>query len=1081
MRSKFKWIFTLLVAFTMQFSFAQEKTVTGVVSDALGPLAGANVVVKGTNKGTTTDFNGGFTIKANQGDILVVTYVGMNESSIAVTAENTYNILLTQNNVDLKEVVVVGYGTTTKEAFTGTAATVKTENLEAKTVSNISQALRGEVAGVNVITGSGAPGSDATIRIRGFGSVNGNRSPLYVVDGAPYSSDITSINPADIESMTVLKDAAATSIYGSRGANGVIVITTKQGKSGKSVITVDLKSSINTLFLPTYDIIDSPEQYIETAWGSLKQKAILQGEVDPAQWASDNLYGIQTSGEEWIDYHYNIWDVPGDQLIDPATGKIASGVGRRYNPTKWSDAAFGTGYRSEANLQFSGGNEKTLFSTSFGYLNDQGYTIKSNYTRYTTRINVEHKAYDWLKIGGNMAYTGSKYTNSSSDEGSAGSSGNIFALTNTTPAIYDVYLRDDNGALVADPIFGGYQYDYGSIYGRRAWNSTNGIADAYYDLSQTLGTTLLGNFNIGIDFTKDLSFETRYSGQYQNFDGANRNNPFYGGWADAFGLLSKDISTTTNQNFLQLLRYNKTFGEDHSLEAFVAHESTEWKFKDFNAAASKAIMTNTLDLSQYTTPFGRANSYSQSWTLESYFAQLNYDYAKKYFLTASVRRDGSSRFINNKWGTFGSVGLGWIVSKEEFLSKAEFINYLKFKASYGIIGDQGTSLQYGWQLSTINQTASGDYSFTQSSTLANPDLTWETSKIAQVGLESSWFNNSLDVNVDYYIKNTDNLFFSQSLPPSSGFTTIQINDGQLRNSGLEFDIAAHLVKAKTSEEFRLSLGVNGEILNNKITQMPKNPYTGEVRVIDGNLSEGHSLYDWYMREWAGVDPANGAGLWNLYYDDANGDGIYNTGDTAISNMVLYLDTNPDANVQQTTTTNYAQATQKYVGKSAIPKVRGAFRINAGYKNFDFTAQVGYSLGGHIYDNGYATLMSNSGLIGANNWHKDILNAWQQPGDVTNVPRLTSGYSTDVNYNSTSTRFLTKADYLSLNNVRIAYNFPAKFIDNLKLSKLNLYVSGDNLMMLSARKGLNPQTLINSSNSGIYMPMTTVSFGTKIEF
>ena len=534
MRSKFKWIFTLLVAFTMQFSFAQEKTVTGVVSDALGPLAGANVVVKGTSKGTTTDFNGGFTIKANQGDILIVTYVGMNESSIPVTAENTYNILLTQNNVDLKEVVVVGYGTTTKEAYTGTATVVQKENLEAKTVSNISQALRGEVAGVNVITGSGAPGRDATIRIRGFGSVNGNRSPLYVVDGAPYSSDITSINPADIESMTILKDAAATSIYGSRGANGVILITTKQGRSGKSVISVDLKTSINTLSLPTYDIIDSPETYIETAWSGLKTKGLLLGEVDPAAYASNNLYGTA----EGIDNHYNIWNASGDQLIDPATGKFAAGVTRNYTPTRWADAAFGTGYRSEANLQFSGGNDKTVFSTSFGYLDDQGYTIKSNYTRYTTRINVEHKATDWLKVGGNMAYTGSKYTNSSSDEGSAGSSGNIFALTNTTPAIYDVYLRDDFGQLVADPIFGGNQFDYGSIYGRRAWNSTNGIADAKYDLSQDLGTTLLGNFNIGIDFTKNLTLETRYSGQYQNFDSANRNNPYYGGWAAAYGLLS---------------------------------------------------------------------------------------------------------------------------------------------------------------------------------------------------------------------------------------------------------------------------------------------------------------------------------------------------------------------------------------------------------------------------------------------------------------------------------------------------------------------------------------------------------------
>jgi len=1059
----------------MQFSFAQEKTVTGVVSDKSGPLPGANVNVKGTKTGTQTDFDGKYAIKVKQGDVLEFTFTGYDAKTVKVGAANSYNVVLAEGML-LDEVVVVGYGTTTKERFTGTAAKVNIENVNAKTVSNVSQALRGEIAGVNVVSGSGAPGSDATIRIRGFGSVNGNRDPLYVVDGAPYTSDVTAINPADIESMTVLKDAAATSIYGSRGANGVILITTKQGKNGKTVMNVDARTSVNSLMLPQYNVISSPEQYIETAWSSLRSKAVLLGEANPAAYASANLYGTT----EGIDNHYNIWNAAGSALIDPTTGKFASGITRKYNPTKWSDAAFGTGYRSEANVQFSGGNDKTRYALSFGYLNDEGYTINSKYTRYTTRINLENKPKDWLKVSGNIAYTGAKYTNSSSDEGSSGSSGNIFALTNTTPAIYDVYLRDDNGALVPDPIFGGNQYDYGSAFGRRAWNSTNAIADAHYDLSQTLGTTLLGNFNVNLDLTKDLTFENRYSGQYQHYDAANRNNPYYGGWAPSYGLLSKDISTTTNQNFLQLLRYSKSFGK-HSIEAFVAHESTEWNYTDFSAAAQHAILPNTLDLAQYTTPYGRATSYSLAYTLESYFSQFNYDYGKKYFLTASARRDGSSRFYKNKWGTFGSVGLGWIVSKEDFMSKLDFVNYLKLKASYGVIGDQGTSYQYGWQLSSINQTPNGDYSFTQSSTLANPDLTWETSKIAQIGIESTLFNNILDVNLDYYVKNTDNLFFNQSLPPSSGFTTIQINDGQLRNSGLEFDIAAHIFKGKTADDFKLTVGVNGELLKNEITQMPKNPFDGQVRVLDGQYSQGHSLYDWYMREWAGVDPANGAGLWNMYYNDINSNGLYDAGDQPITSMTLYLADNPDANVQKTTTTNYSQATQKYVGKSAIPAIRGSFRLDAAYKGFDFTTQFGYSVGGYVYDNGYATLMNNGGLIGANNWHKDILNAWQQPGDVTDVPRLTSGLSTDVNYSSTSTRFLTKADYLSLNNLKIGYTIPEKFTKKMMLSKFNVYVSGDNLLMFSSRNGLNPTTLIGSSNSGIYMPMTTFSFGTKIEF
>ncbi|TDP58375.1 SusC/RagA family TonB-linked outer membrane protein [Flavobacterium dankookense] len=1080
MRSKFKWIFSLLLAFSMQLSFAQEKTVTGVVTDKLGPLPGANVVVKGSTNGVQTDFDGKYSIKAKAGDVLQISFTGYDAKSVTVGSANSYNVVLTEGVV-LDEVVVVGYGTSTKERFTGTATKVTMENIEAKAVTNVSQALRGEVAGVNVVLGSGAPGSEATIRIRGFGSINGNRNPLYVVDGAPFSSDISAINPADIESMVVLKDAAATSIYGSRGSNGVILITTKQGKSGKSQISVDFKTSVNSNSLPAYDVITSPEEYIELSWKALKTKGALLGESNPAAWASANLYSATGDGES-INNAYNIWNASGNSLIDPSTGKFANGITRKYTPTKWSDAAFGTGYRSEANLLFSGGNEKTKYATSFGFVEDQGVVTNSSYKRYTTRINLEHKPKEWLTASGNISYTGAKYTNSGSDEGEAGSSGNIFALTSTTPAIYDIFLRDTNGDLVEDPIFGGNQYDYGALTGRRAWNSTNAIADAKYDRVRDLATTLLGNFNFKIDITKDLAFETRYSGQYQNNDYASRNNPFYGGSAEVGGSLFKDIRTNKNQNFLQLLRYSKTFGR-HNLETFVAHESTQNEINVMTGSAQNAVNPYTFDLAQYTTATGRADSFSQRWAIESYFAQLNYDFSKKYFLTASVRRDGSSRFIKNKWGTFGSVGLGWIASKESFLSNVKAIDYLKFKASLGSIADQGTNVQYGFQTYSIENTVGGLYSFLISNTAANRNQTWESAEILQVGLETVLFGNSLEIDVDYYVKNTNNLFFNQAQPGSFGFATLQINDGQLRNSGLEFDVLGHIFKAKNAGDFSLSVGVNGEILENKITQMPRG-LDGVRRVFDtaNEISKGRSQYDWFMREWAGVDPANGSALWNLYYNDVNGNGIFDDGNVnVIPNMVNYLSQNPDANVQKTTTSNYALATQKYVGKSAIPTVRGAFRINAGFKNLDLTAQFGYSLGGYAYDSGYALLMSNRGLIGADNFHTDIRKAWSQPGDVTDVPRTSASFDTDVQFSAESTRFLIKSDYLSLNNIRLGYTIPKDFLSKMMLSNVNLFVSGDNLFVLSARNGFNPTTIISTTNTGIYTPMTTLSFGAKIEF
>ena len=1072
MKTKFSVILTLLLALVVQISFAQNQNVSGTVSDENGlPLPGATVVVEGTTTGVSTDFDGNYSIQANQGDVLLFSYVGYSTQSQAVGASNTINVSMEQDNA-LEEVVVVGYNSTSKEAFTGTATKIETENIEAKAMGNVSQALRGEVAGVNVVTGSGAPGSDATIRIRGFGSVNGNRSPLYIVDGAPYASDISAINPADIASITVLKDAAATSIYGSRGANGVIVITTKRGKVGKSEITVDVRTSINTLFLPNYDVIESPEEYIELSYSALKNKATLLGEANPSAWASANLYGTP----EGINPVYNIWDVDGNQLIDQSTGKFNSGIGRRYTPTRWADAAFGTGYRQEANLQFSGGNEKTQFSTSFGYLEDEGYTINSKYTRYSTRLSIDHNAKDWLRVGGNLAFTGGLYNNSSSSEGSAGSSGNIFALTNTTPAIYDIYLRDTNGELVEDPIFGGYQYDYGNEYGRRAWNATNGIADAIYDVDKNEAITLLGNFNIGVDLTDWLTFDLRYSGQYNNFDNYSRGNPYYGGNAGS-GILFVNNGQQTNQNFLQMLRFNKSYG-NHNVDAFVAHESTENKFTSLSAAAENAILPNTFSLDQYTTPFGRASSYMQSWTLDSYFAQLNYNYDGKYFISASGRRDGSSRFKNNKWDTFGSVGLGWIASKEDFFPADSFVNYLKLKASYGLIGDQGTSLRYGWQIYGINQTPDGSYSFTQSSNLANPDLTWEVKTSTQFGIESSLFNDRLMLDLDYYVNDTKNLFFTQTLPGSSGSASIDYNDGVLRNNGFEFNAT---VKVFDTEDFKMSFNINGEMFDNEIKEMPADYFTGEPKVLDGQLSKGSSLNDWYMREWAGVNPATGAAMWNLYYDDINGDGVFNSGDSQIASMTLYLDENPNANVQQTTTEDYTDATQKYVGKSAIPDVRGGFRLNAEYKNFDITAQFSYSLGGYVFDSGYRVLMNNRNLIGNDNFHTDVRQAWKQPGDMTNVPRMSAGYFTDTQHSLTSTRFLTKADFLSLNNLRIGYTLPENTASRANLSKVSFFVSGDNLMMLSARKGLNPTTLISSSNSGIYMPMTTFSLGTKVQF
>lgn len=1068
MRTKFNGILTLLLALVVQVSFAQDRTISGTVSDESGPLPGVTILKKGTTQGTETDFDGNYSIKAKTGDVLVFSFVGMKTAERTVGASNSVSVVLETDNL-LEEVVVVGYGTTTKQAYTGTAKVVKTEQLEAKSVSNVTQALAGEVAGVTVLNTSGQPGAAATVRIRGFGSVNGNRSPLYVVDGAPFFGSINSINPSDIESTTILKDATATAIYGSRGANGVILINTKSGKNGRNAIEVDVKTGVNFSHLPRYSKIESPEEYAELAWHSLYNNGDADG-VDPVAFANANLF----SGAG-INPKYNLWNGAAADIINPTTGKFNDGVTRKYDPENWEDYGFQTSIRTEANVKFTGGDDKTKYFSSFGYLDDKGYIINSSYKRYSARLNLEHKPKEWLTAAANIGYSyGTQKTNGQSED-----SGSVFWFADNIPSIYPLFLRDDNGNTIADTKFPGNNiYDYG--IGRGFGALTNSIADATYDLNRSNRHSLNGNFSFTVDLTDNLSFQTRYGAQFYNLIDDVINNPFYGSAEGQGGSLFKANRNLITQNFLQMLTYENSFG-DHNLKVLVAHESNDYKRKRNTLSATRVVnLNNGLDdPGNYVNSSGKPGGYTEAEKLESYFGQVNYNYLDKYFLSGSVRRDGSSRFANNKWGTFGSVGAGWIVSKEDFMQGSNTFNNLKLKASYGIIGDQaGVGFFQGQGGYSINVDANGEISLPLLA-VDNPAITWESAKMFQVGAEFTLFNNVIDGTVDYYVKNTDDLIFQRRIPPSSGDALITVNDGLLRNTGIEFDLTAHIIN---KEDYTLDLTVNGEALDNEMIKMPIDPSTGEQKVIDqvGSFGRavGYSIFDYYMREWAGVDPADGAAMWYVNYHDANANGIMDEGE-AIGNLTEYQTANPDNAISETVTKTYQNSTQRYVGKSAIPKLRGAFRLSARVHNFDVSSQFGYSLGGYAYDNGYAGLMRNE-QAGGNNWHTDIRDSWKQPGDITNVPRLFSNRETNVS--SASTRFLTSTDYLTLNNVRVGYSLPSRLIENSGVSNVNIWLSGDNLFILSARDGFNPSTSETGSSSTYrYTPLTTLALGVRVKF
>ncbi|MCH4824536.1 SusC/RagA family TonB-linked outer membrane protein [Gramella lutea] len=1089
MKKRLQGFLTLLLVLVVQIGFAQEKTVTGTVVDEDGlPLPGVNVIEKGTSNGVQSDFDGNYSISVEEGKVLVYSYLGFATQELSVGSSDVIDVTMTVDAAALDEVVVVGYGTATKQSFTGSATTIEAENLDVKSTSNITQALAGEVAGVNVINTSGQPGTASTIRIRGYGSVNGNRDPLYVIDGVPLNvstgadpndpdneaiNTINSINPADIKSTTILKDATATAIYGSRGANGVVLITTKSGSAGEDYIEVDVKTGVNTQMIPRYDVLRSPEEYIGYVWEGIYNRGVITGQADPVGFANSQLFT-----DNYIPAGYNMWNVAdGGELIDPETRMVRDGVTRRYTPQRYEDLAFDSSIRTEASARFGGGNEKTKYFASVGYLNDDGYAIRTGFDRYTSRLNVTSQVKEWLEVGVNLGYT---YSETIANGQTVGSE-NLFEFADKMAPVFPVFLRDDNFELVPDPIFGGNQYDYGSDSGFRARpnaNNLNPIASALYDFNGSNRHQLNGNMSLNIDITDNLRFETRFGGNYFMDREKQFRNPFYGGGRSTGGDLYTEDVEYYSTNFLQLLRYTDQFG-DHGINAFVAHESNKINRSETQNYKGLSVSPDIYELNNFVENLSPPVGFSEGRSLESYFGQINYDYDDKYYFSGSVRRDGSSRFVNDKWGTFGSAGVSWVISNEGFFNSG-LVNFLKVKASYGITGDEaGVEYYEGYDTFNLGLLAGG-ISISQRDN-GNPDLTWETSKMFQVGTEFS-LGRFLDGSVDYYRKRTDNLIFERRVGPSQGIAIITVNDGELLNSAIEFNLTGHIINTR---DFKLDLNINGELPQNEIITMPLEPSTGEERILDNSpgfyaYSQGSSIYDFYMREYAGVDPANGAPLWYQYYNDVNGNGIFDGDDESIASMTTYLNDNPDATVERRVTDTYASATDKYVGKSGIPDVRGGFRLGGRFKGFNFSTQFIYSLGGHAYDAQYAELMSDRFGAAGNNFHSDIADRWQRPGDITDVPALTD--NAIVNGTSTSTRFLTSTDYLALNNALVGYTFDSDVIGSTGLDLLNIFVSGDNLFAKTAREGFLPNTS-QSGNSGrrLYAPLTTVTLGVRVKF
>lgn len=1066
----------MVLCLTTLGMFAAERLIKGIIKDEKGePVIGASIQVKGTTIGTISGYDGDFELSVPEdAKTLVITYVGMKPMEVAI--KDNLQITLKEDSEVLEDVVVTGYGNVSKGSFAGSAQTVKAETIEKKAPSEISKALANEVAGVQVIQTTGQPGSNATIRIRGIGSINASRAPLYVVDGVAYDGDISSIDPSDIASTTILKDATATSLYGSRGANGVIVITTKKGNANEEAkITVEANYGANMRLLPMYEVISDPQEYVEMAWQSLfnaSGETSLEGRIKTA---NNRLFSKSGLPEA-----YNLWNAKGNELINGYTGKFYDDIEMKdcyKGMQSWKNAIFRIGQKAEAKVSISGGKDKTTYYTSFGYLKDEGYYIGSDFDRFSVRSNIEHQAKKWLKGSLNMSYA---YT-SINNPGQGSNMNNGFAYVNGIPPIYPVYEYNEDGTIKRDPKTGGKMYDYGMHegYGRGFGSGINPAGALRLDKQRTEAHNVMGVAMLEAKLYKGLTLSATASVQYLGYQGSRLTNKYYGD-AAGIGRIYKEQVNMLNFVAQQMLEYKNTFGE-HDVDVLAGHETTYQRIGSMYGSKDYIADPGSLE-------WGNAvkNSYMDSYTtteaLESYFAKASYWYNERYGITANYRADGSSKFAKgHRWGHFGSVGIAWKLTNEEFMAPAkDILKDAKLHFSWGMLGNKEIGSDRFHDMYSIEY-SDGRVGYVWSSK-GSPTLTWEKTSMFDLGLEFT-ISKYLDMELTYFHKTTTDCLMPQYMPPSIGYSSVWINGGEMVNQGFEFQGELHAVDMRN---IKLNFRFNGGFYRNKITKLPKSiDETNEDMDTNGGLVVGHSMYDYNMRKYAGVDYNTGEAMYVGYYDsDKGGFGrkdasLVDDGDNYISDVDLYRRQHPNAHIDTVHTTNAAYCGSDFNGKSAIPDLEGGFGINFEVYGVTLDITCGYRIGGYGYDNSYAMLMANE-KVGNYNWHVDMRNAWTEENRNTNIPRLNNGG--DAYSNAVSDRFLTSNSYLSLNNVRLGYKFQKKLIEKIKLSKLELYVQGDNLAIVTARKGYNPiVSATGSSNAYQYTPLSTIMGGIKIQF
>ena len=1081
MRKLFLILVTLIVC--SWTAMAQNSTYHGTVVDAETnePLIGATVMPIGGGQGTATDLDGNFTLTVPQYVTQAeFSYVGYKPATVQLYDKMVVRLSTTSTALD--DVMVVAFGTTTKEAFTGSASVVNADDLKSRTTANVADALVGSVPGLQLRSTSGAPGSgNGDINIRGISSVYTSTAPLVIVDGAPYPESLSNISQDDIASISVLKDAASAALYGARGASGVIIITTKKGSNRDAEIKVNAKWGANTRAVQDYDVITDPGEYFEAFYSQIYNYNFLNQGMSPEA-ANVKSNQMLESMLKYIPY-----TIPEGESLIGMNGKLNPNatLGRYYQlngenryliPDNFNDIAYQTGFRQEYNLSMNGGTDKSNFYASLSYLGEEGILKPSNYDRLTAQVRADYQVKKWLNVGARVSYTHSSTKgNSDLDNSSLGAS-NVLYFTSMAAPIFPMYVRtyDDVNGQPGTPYImresnGMPVYDYGvSTYvnGSRPFSSPgNAIAAQAVDLAQTTRNALNATFNATFDFTDYLKLDV-----LSNVNWGLNEYTYYGSVYNTLntsvnGKLGKSNTNAVRTNNSQTLTFYKYFG-DHYLNVLAGHEYYRLDSKFLQGYAEGGFSPDVLELFAFANHnFLTNTSYKTQYNVEGWFGSAQYNFKEKYYASASYRRDASSRFAQaHRWGDFWSFGAAWMISKESFMDAAKsWMDFLKIKFSIGQQGNDGVG-NYRWTDTYALSPSSNTNMSPSFYGLGNEDITWETTTNLNAGVEFGFFKNRLFGNIDFYNKVTSDLLFWMSIPESNGVRGYYGNMGSIRNRGVELSITGVPVQTK---DFEWSISANISTNKTKILSLPESKIARDGGFIEDShwFTVGGEMYDYMTYSFAGVNEYGEA----LYYYDPN-----LIEDTGAMNIAR-----PGSIKSMDYVTTKTTEASRYTVGSILPKAFGGISTTARIKWFDFTLNFDYQLGGKVFDARYQSLMapeSNLSSTAATNIHKDYIKEWSPNNTASNLPRWQLG--DNMGYVS-SDRFLTNASYFNFSSFVVGFTVP-KFWKEIQ--KLRLYCAGENLCFWSARKGLDPRYSFDGNTSlGAYSPMRSVSGGVEITF